>query len=216
VDSLIADYLAFGATFPLGVHWFDEIPDKGKLQHMTLLMEMDVFRPEMDAFFNIDSDNVFTGPVDVSEYYRDGKLRIGVALFSETGRVLPPVLNWQKAAERALGWKSEQDMMVWFPIAHIPETLRKTRELIESHTGRPWRDYILEQQNCFPEGFAEYNTLGPVAWRFYHNRYHWDYYWLDLPEGATSEPPGRLYKGWAYKGLSEEELALFKRSGLDR
>lgn len=213
VDDLLNEYQSRSPGIPLEIHWFDEWPEKGKLHHMALILEADSIRREADAFWHWDSDTVMTAPLDVSEFFRDGKPMWGYAPFSDTIRALPPVENWKNNAERALGWKVEFDFMRWFPICTLREVLLETRQCIMHHTCRPWKEFIREQENTFPEGFAEYNTIGPVAWSHYHDRYAWNRTPVEgLEDGRHT--PGQLdgwpaalaktHKAWGWKPVGAD------------
>jgi len=224
LDGLIRDYHDLNPKVPMEIKWFEEWPGKGKLHHMALILEADRLCEEVGAFHNWDSDAIMTEPLDVSELYCDGKPLWGYAPFSETIRALPPVRRWKDNAERALGWEVEYDFMRWFPIILRKEVLEMTRRCITDNTGVAWPNYIRYQRELFPEGFAEYNTVGPVAWRYFHDLYSWNRTpveaeedGLHTPENPEGWPPflRKITKFWTWKKVGDSgELPRLQELGL--
>lgn len=212
---VIDDYNARSPRVPLVLHTFEEHP-KGKLGHMVEILRAPDYAPDVDYFYVWDSDMAMIEPINVQEFYRNGKPMLGWEWFDRTIRALPDVSNWKKAAERALGFPVLKDFMRWFPIIHSRAALLKTREMIP----QPWADYILAQQNTFPEGFAEFNTIGPVAERCCASDYTFTRFPAYEIEDGTHcyvrssqvDPPvlSKLYKGWGWQPFSANERALLK------
>jgi len=214
-ESLACEYMLGPHEVPLDVQYFDEWPNKGKLHHMALVLTADHLVPQAQCFTFWDSDMVMLAPIHASTFFRNNRPMVGFHSFEETIKELPPVVNWKIAAEQALGWQVDFDFMRWFPILHLPEALKLTRARVEMNTRRDAVEYIHDQSNTFPEGFAEYNTIGAVAWRFLHEQYSWHRYrTVDELCNCPWLYPNKLVKGWAYKGFTAEEEGRFKEAGL--
>lgn len=213
-QSFIDDYNARQPRVPLRIGWFDEWPGKGKLHHMALIMEADLICPDSECLVAWDSDMVLLAPLHPEDLMREGKPAYGYIPFAESIAALPPVANWQIAAERALGWPVDLDFMVFFPVLLLPSTLAKTRDCVTTNAGMLWKDYIRAQRNEFPEGFAEYNTLGAVAWKFFHDEYHWIRHPGPQAEIVANPLTSAMYKGWAWRCFTSEESSRFTKAGL--
>lgn len=217
---IINDYIARNPPVPLKLRLFDEWEGKGKLCHMAEILKAPDYYPLTDYFFVWDSDMVMLEPTTCREFYRNGKPMLGWEWFDKTIAALPPVENWKKAAERATGLTVLKDYMRWFPIAHSRAALLKTREVVTVHCGMNWEDYLRAQQNTFPEGFAEFNTIGPVAERFCPTGYTFTRFPAYAPEDGTHnhalipdiDPPAlkKVYKGWGWMQFNERERELFQ------
>jgi hypothetical protein len=97
---------------------------------------------------------------------------------------------WQVAVEKAVGWVPTEETMTT-PAVHYRKTYAKARECIE-HTGMSCADYITSCENSFPQTFAEFPTLGAVAWKFFDA----DYHWLNQEKGEW--PSSKLAQFWSH------------------
>ena len=89
----------------------------------------------------------------------------------------------------------------------------KTRELIENHTKQSVDEYIKIQKNEFPQTFAEYPTLGEVAWKFFHD----DYYWVYTEKGEHykfAEPDSKVRQAWSHRPPTDEDIEVYKNLGI--
>lgn len=172
---------------------YDEWPSKGFNHHQMLQCYGDMHFPEADVIFHIDADTIFSRPCTADNWYIDGKVLLPFTDFKHflktplhpdeekafmgfTGRVLDfnrGQYFWKWAAECALGFEVPRETMAWFPIAHVREVYFKTRKVIQERFGQSFEDYVHSCRNDWPQSFAEFNTLGGVAYQFFQERYSW-------------------------------------------
>lgn len=203
-----ANYDQHSPKIPLELIWFNEWPERGFLHHEWLVTSADLVCPEATYFCNWDTDMIMLAATHVDEFWRDGIPMLGWQKFADTIRYSPASQNWAIAAEKALGWPVEVDTMRWFPIIHDRDTLAKTRECILQHTGVDPETYVRTSRNEPPHGYgyAEYNTIGPVAWKFFHDRYAW--------VQGFHPAVKKQHKGWTFNPVTQKDLAIFSQAGL--
>lgn len=187
---------------------FDEWPDKGMLHHMALVMTAPNYCHHADLILHMDSDCVFTEPVTPGDYIRDGKPILLHARYDWLIKQQGNLLNWKVAAQNALGIEVEHEFMRRHPSLHLPAVYAKTRAMIEEQHQRLLEDYIKSQRNEFPQTFAEFPTLGAVAWNHFHDQYHW------VNQETEPWPPNKMKQYWSHGGVSAPVLEEFKRFGL--
>lgn len=227
-----------------GIHLgvFDEWPNKGFNHHQFMTCCADQHFPhDVEAIFHIDSDCVFASPCTPSDWLPGNKVLIAFSDFSRflTTPVQPDEIAhfmgysglrsdfnrgcyfWKFAADFALGFPVERETMAWFPIVHRREVYSRTRELIEAHHHRPFEEYVKWCRNEFPQTFAEFNTLGGVAHKFYQDLYHWQDVAL---QGHAFV--GKVVQSWSRGGFErpheyamevggyQTPIQLFQRLGL--
>lgn len=200
------------------VQCYEDWPGKGFLRHEHVIICSDQFT-DADFVCHIDSDCMFTEPVTPEDYFRDGKPVLVHASFHWLVNFQQANLGmWQVAVEKAVGWVPTQETMRLHPAVHYRRTYSLARECIETHTGMSCADFIRSCENSFPQTFAEFPTLGAVAWRLSHE----DYHWLDQEKGewpyqkltqwwshaSPAEPQSPIYKGKPWTGTPEELLKL--------
>lgn len=183
------------------LHWstFDEWPGLGFLHHEYMTLCADELLPDSDFVLHMDADCVFCEPVKPEDYFVDGKPVLIGARYDWVVKTFdnPYHYKWRDAVERALGGKSELEFMRRHPAVHYRSVYPKSRECIQRHTGLPSAQYIMRQQNTFPQGFAEFPTLGEVAWRHFHDQYHW------LNQENDPWPHDKLIQFWGHGTLTE-------------
>lgn len=153
------------------VKYFDEAPGKGMLHHEVQICRADEWCPLAEAILLMDADCMFWRPTTPADFAPDGKLMLVRELYAEAGRRNPNRLIWQKCVEGALGFKPDYETMVRHPQVHYREVFKAMRDICELHTGKPFDEFVLSQDNSFPQGFAEHPTLGAVAIRSFDDRY---------------------------------------------
>ena len=197
---------------------YEDWPGKGFLRHEYAIMCADDFS-EADFICHIDSDCMFTEPVTPEDYFVNGKPILVHASYHWLVTEQQANLGmWQVAVERAVGWLPTQETMRRHPAVHYRKTYQKTRECIEAHTGMSCAAYVRAGVNDFPQSVAEFPTLGAVAWKFFHE----DYHWLDQEKGewpyskltqwwshqSPELPQSPVYKGKPWTGTPEELLKI--------
>lgn len=159
---------------------FDEWPEKGFVHHEAIICEADQWCPNADAILHLDADCLFTGPVTPEHYMLDGKLILYRERY-EGFRMHPNRYGWKETVKRATGIDPEWETMCRHPAVHWPKTYALTRTIITLHTGMPANDYIRSCRNTYPQGFAEFPTLGAVA----VERYPDDYCFIEQAHDST-------------------------------
>lgn len=220
---------------------FDEWPEKGFNHHQAMQCRGDEHFPEADVIFHIDSDCVFASPSSPKDWLPGDKVLLPFTDFKHfldrpvtpdeernfmgfTGRSIDfnrGQYYWKFAADFALGFPVERETMQWMPIAHVREVYLKTREIIEARFSKPFDEYVRSCRSKYPQTFAEFNTLGGVAHKFFQERYHWQNAHV---QGHAFG--GRVAQGWSHGGFDrpgnyEKEVGghqtprqLFQRLGL--
>lgn len=200
------------------VQCYDDWPGKGFLRHEHVIMSSDEFT-DADFVCHIDSDCMFTEPVTPEDYFVNGKPVLVHASFHWLVTSQQANLSmWQVAVEKAVGWVPTQETMRLHPAVHYRKTYQKTRECIEAHTKMSCADYVRSGLNEFPQSVAEFPTLGAVAWKFFHDDYHWldqekgEWPYQKLTQWWSHSPPDQpqspVYKGKPWTGTPEELLKL--------
>lgn len=185
----------YSGAAPIRVVGYNDWPGKGMLKHEHLIMMADECCPEADFVLHMDSDCIWIEPVKPEDYFVDGKPVLMYADYEWLCKIEPAIRHWQEAAQKALGWKPQHEFMRRHPAVHPRETYLLTRQYIERHTGKWIDDYIREQQNEFPTGFAEYPTLGAYAWRFLSHKYHW------INQEQELRPKDKIFQMWSHGAL---------------
>lgn len=166
---------------------YDDVPGKGFLQHMIMIMQSDLLCPNADFIAHIDSDCLYTEPVTPEEYFHEGKpvlLYEPYATMTHVGR-----LRWKQAVESALGGTSENEFMCRHPAVHYRWLYPAAREAMTKHVG-DWKADWLSGQDHYPQSRCEFSTLGEVVWRQFRDKYQ-----LELNDERYKNK-GKLYQLW--------------------
>lgn len=190
---------------------YDEIEGKGMLQHMIKICRADELC-EGDIVVCSDSDCHFWNYVTPETYFYQGKpciFRVPYSYLEGT-----PNFRWKAAAERALGFEVSYETMMRHPLTYKRDMFPGFRAYVEKFTERPFDEYVLAQENSFPQGFAEHSTLGAYNLKFHSDEYSlFDY--IKTPDGtATWYPPvPEDYVGvfWSHGGMSESQRAYLEK-----
>lgn len=199
ITTLSSLYHKCSPSIPLLWDVFDEWMGKGFVHHEYQVICADWLLSEADLVLHMDSDCVFFKPTTPEGYIVNGKpVLIGAPYDYVVNRFRNPYhYKWKEAVERCLGGVSEQEFMRRHPAVHVREVYEKTRQLISEHTGMRASEFIRGQQNSFPQGFAEFPTLGEVAWRHFRNRYHF------LRQDKDPWPDDHMIQFWSHGSLFE-------------
>lgn len=183
----------YKGVVPLRVTGYEDWPGKGFLKHEELVIHADECCRDADFILHMDSDCIFIEPVTPEDYFVNGKPVLMHARYEWLGRIEPTILCWQEACRRALGWTPEHEFMRRHPAVHPLKTYVMTRQIIERHTGKNVSDFIKEQKNDHPATFAEFPTLGAVAWRFLSQDYHW------VNQEMEVRPKDKVFQFWSHQ-----------------
>lgn len=171
--------------------------DKSFNWHQMWQCQADMLFPEADAIWHMDADTVFTAPCGPEDWMHEGKLICPYVSFDHLLQAGGRFGNWmwKSRVDDAIGGDVQLATMTGHPHCHYRNVYLKTRMAVIDHN-RSWEKYIHLQQNWHPQGFCEFETLGAIAHKFYHN----DYHWLDI---QTHQHPsiGRVAQSYSHGGL---------------
>jgi hypothetical protein len=194
---------------PIRIKMFRDWPGKGFLCHEWQITCTDQFT-DADYFVHIDSDCLFVEPVTPEDYFIDGKPVLMHGSYDWLEHDVQANLRmWQQTVVDAIGGDVPQETMRRHPAVHPRETYALTRECIAKHTGRDPAEYVKSCREEFAQGYAEFNTLGAVAWRHLHDKYHW----LDheqLHKTQTPWPNNKLVQMWSHAPPTEPQEPVYK------
>ena len=198
----------------INVIYFDEWENKGMLHHEYKVITADIDCPNADYILHFDSDIIIMKEMSVNEFFYENKPILFHTPYTTLGKIDEIILLWQIAVTNALGWVPEHEFMRRRFLTYNRNLYLKTRELIENHTKQSVDQYIKSQRNEFPQTFAEYPTLGEVAWKFFHD----DYYWVNTDKGEhfkfhNSEI--KIRQMWSHRPPTDEDIEIFKKIGID-
>lgn len=185
-----------------------EWPGKGFIWHMHEVMRAPDHCPGADFILHMDSDCIFTEPVTPQDYFVNGKPVLCYADFEWLCKQQHNIRNWQVAAENALGFPCPIEAMRRHPAVHPRGLYPHTQALIEAHTKQSMADYIRSGRNEFPQFVAEFPTLGAVAWRDFHDVYHW------INQETDGLPTNKMRQFWSHREPIAEEVEIIKSLGL--
>lgn len=208
VPSHDADEFSWVRNWGANVNLFDQREGKGMLHHEYQKIAADLWCPGADIIVYMDSDCMFWEDAKPEDYVHEGK----PILFRERyDQIVNRIrLNWKSAVKMATGIDPVYETMVRHPAVHLPETCRKTREVIEAHTGRTAEDYVLSCRNEFPQSFAEFPTLGAVALQFTPEKYHWVDHRIETEDGGYEYVAGRdrMIASWSHGRVERYQREL--------
>jgi hypothetical protein len=172
---------------------------KGFNWHSMMQCSADLLLPEAEAIWHIDSDTVFTQPVTPESWMKDGYLICGYKTYEHLNAIAKTETHsgiWKSRVDAALKGNATHSTMISPPYCHYREVYEMTRYWIGVNHPEGFEEYIKGTQNEFPQGFAEFETLGAVAHRYFSK----DYVWRDvLRDGHPSD--GLVAEGWSHGGL---------------
>lgn len=198
----------YRGSVPLCVNAEAEWHDKGMLWHMWMIMRADEICSGSDFVLHMDSDCYFNDHLTPLDYFTNNKPQLIYASFEWLCQQQANIRNWQIAAERCLGFPVPNEMMRRHPAVHYLKVYAKAREVIEAHVHQPTGDYMRSQRNEFPQGFAEFPTLGAVAWKYFMD----DYYWINQEKDPW--PNNKMCQMWSHAAPTPEQVKELTRLGL--
>jgi hypothetical protein len=182
---------------PVSLKTFMEFPQKGFLHHLAMKCYGDVLCPKATHVLHMDPDCLFSKPVTPDDYFVDGKPVLVIEPYSALPERHPGRYNWKKVTEFALRFECEYETMCRHPAVHEKWVYKKVRSHIEREHETPFLDFVLKQQNKFPQGFGEFNTIGAWVHKFAPDFYHF----IDRGDlDDKNDPPSKLTQMWSYQG----------------
>lgn len=150
---------------PILIKQYLEYPEKGMMNAQVMKLYADVLCPDADLIFHIDADCLFHAPVTPDDYLCEGRPVLICTLFDGIPEHRAEHI-WRNNAMRALGLPKEDvlyETMQRHPGVFKRELYPILRDWIERVHNTPFHQYVLEQKNDFPQGFAEFPTIGALA-----------------------------------------------------
>lgn len=176
---------------------FLEFPNKGFVHHLAMECYADVFCADSDLIWHVDPDCLWIKPTTPQDYIVDKKPVLLIESFDalrergHDGRY-----GWKKVVEDAVKFPVEYETMCRHPAVHYRRLYKMLRERIESVHQVPFIDYVLKCKNSFPQGFAEYPTMGAIALHFMKDKYHF----IDRGyDRELNDPEPHLEQMWSYR-----------------
>lgn len=183
---------------PVFIKNFLEYPGKGFVHHLAMKCYADVFSPDSTHILHMDPDCLFSSPVTPLDYFVDGRPVLLIEPYEairkagHEGRY-----NWKRVTEMALGFECTHETMCRHPAIHHKWLYKEMRTHIERKHETPFMDFVLKQQNTFPQGFGEFNTLGAFAFKEHGHSYHF----IDREfDGEKNDPHAKVTQMWSYTG----------------
>ncbi len=176
---------------PVLVKNYLEFPGKGMVHHEAMICCADLFLPDADYILHTDADCIFTEPVTPADYIVEGRPVLVIQSFERLGRDAG-CYKWKACVDKALGTNALYETMQRHPAVHIPEVYKETRRRIEEVHRVPFIDFVIRQENSFPQGYAEFPTLGTIALERFHDRYEF------IEVGKDETPRDKLKQSWSH------------------
>jgi hypothetical protein len=178
---------------PIVVRLFDQKPyPLGQLHHQVQKCFSDLHCPGADYIFHIDSDAILREPTKPEDFFVDGKPILLIDTWNNAGNGR----QWKPMVDSALKIDSQYETMRWMTIVHHRDTYPGLRDFISTHHGIAFEDYVLSQKPEYPQGFAEFNTIGNFALLY---RSEWYHIW-NIPR-VGRWPSIKYIQFWSHGGL---------------
>ena len=180
----------------------EEWESKGMLWSEHNKCMADELCPNADYIAHFDSDCIFTRPVRPSDFFKNGKPLLRYEAYSSLVKREPNIVNWKIAVESCLPFQVDNEFMRGHPEVYHRGLYAETRKLIEEKTGLEFSEYVKSCKNSFPQTFAEFPTLGAVAFKEFDELYH-------PHDCATQENPDAhpypVIQFWSHGAIDKEQ-----------
>lgn len=209
VAPKISDYsVKIGRSMSVSVRNFDEAPGKGMLDHMVQLASADHYvRRGVNYVLTCDSDCIFRMPTTPEHYAWNDKpyciVRSWESLTTEDPRrpgskVVSDCLQWRVPTERQLGFQTPIFGMCMNTIMFPIDFFAKYRGHIEKVHQRPYREFMLDGRNEFPQSNMDFTAMVSYAYQEMHDRFTW--FHVERPP----YPVDRKQAFWSHGGITPE------------
>jgi hypothetical protein len=145
---------------------------------------------DADLIMHMDSDVMLTRETSPEDFLEDGRVVLFHEPYEKTGS------PWQPVVAEILGWTPEHEFMRRHPFMYPSWLYGETRRLIEQIHGTPFDEYVISRPH---RSFSEFNVLGAVAWKYFHDRFVWS-----LPE--QGQVHARQFWSWGGIDAARAEL----------
>lgn len=194
---------------PVLIKDFLEYPSKGFVHHLAMKCYADVFSPQADFIMHMDPDCLVCQPMSPNDYLIDGKPTLVIEPYEVLKTAHPARYNWKRVTEEALKFDCTHETMCRHPAVHHAWLYKRVREHIEREHTTPFYDYVIKQKNQYPQGFAEFPTLGAYAMKYHAEMYNL----IDRGDkGDAADPKPLIKQLWSYTGVTaKDNMAEIKK-----
>ncbi len=196
----------------VNVKAFEQPEGKGFLAHMIQKCRADEWCPDADYVLHLDADVLFFRKATPADFIKDHQclcLRESYA-----GITNPHRHTWRQNVRNATGLFPDHDYMLRHGTVHPCSVYRTTRELVESHTGKRFDEFVLDGRNEFPQSFAEFPTLGAVGRHLFACSYRYMEYDKAADVALTGQEAGSFQ--YVYKRDIDVLTEFWGHGGIDR
>jgi hypothetical protein len=146
-----------------------------------------------------DSDCIFTAPVTMDHFFRDGKpisLHTPYAMLPK-----PPAMPWKALTERCLGFVCHDERMRRQGAVYQASELAEFRAWFLANRGETIDAYVGKLKH---HDFSEFNCMGMWLWRFKHGTRCW------IRTDVDPIPPLPLRQGYSWDGIDKDRATIEK------
>ena len=186
---------------------------KGYEEQMLDKMHADLYTDAQYIVF-FDTDTVFARDLTRDQLFDpEGRPRLCYRSVKSCGEACEMWMQTKVKFMLGQGDMLDQEYMCTLGQAYTREIFARTREEVEKHNGEEWAGWLHRAQR--PEGsveespvpFTEFNALGAILWRDFHDKVHW----ADSAVGEELDALNRPIQTWSWeKNTTVVEKAMNK------
>lgn len=151
---------------------------------------------DADAIVFWDSDVIACEPVDVSEWFFNGR---PIVYKTSYNSIETP---WKPITEKAVGFSVEWEYMRRMPLIYFTDTIAASSKWIEDKHGITLKRYLNSQPY---RSFSEFNAMGAYAEKFECDRYKF------IDTDTVELPKNKVHQFWSWSGLDSKDLEQIKQ-----
>jgi hypothetical protein len=194
---------------PARIVGFDEVPGKGMLHHMAMMVSADQIVPCGTKYvLHHDADGIFTMPSTPEHFFANDKPYYLIRTWASLGvldrrhpvaRVASDCAMWKGPTDAQLGWDTEWYTMCVNTQAMPIEFYAPYRQYLEERHRQPFVQYMTSGRNEWPQDIMDYTAMG--AWA---KQYMPEFFtWFDVENGQPF--PGDRKKAYhSHSGITPE------------
>lgn len=180
---------------------FDQMPEpRSHLHHCLQKCCADQWC-SADFMLYIDADCIFREPVDVTDYFVNGKPVLLMESYDWMARCGNPAVCWKQGTSDVLGFVPTHEFMRRHPAVHCRDLFPMFKAHIEKVHSMPLEKYALSRQASRPVGFNDFNNLGAFAYRFLPERYEF----IDITNAPDKRPRDHLIQYWSHGDIGQPQ-----------
>ena len=151
---------------------------------------------DADAVVFWDSDVMACEPVDVSEWFYNGKPIVYKTSYNSIDT------PWKPITEKVVGFSVEWEYMRRMPLVYFTDTIAASSKWIENKHKVTLRKYLNSQPY---RTFSEFNAIGAYAEKFEGHRYEF------IDTETVELPKNKVHQFWSWSGLDSKDLEQIKQ-----